>query len=221
MFNARCLLILTLLLTSAYFYGCESDTSITEPDEPTEDIPLIDSTSLQPGIYRMRLNVTPLLSNSVLIAIDSLVYIELLLPDQYIMDPSRIEALSDYELLVEITDFVGVEKQETGLPFEREQISYHQYNGKILEVLKPEGMDLPVVKINFCQIGDVLQPGERCLDGTGDVFEVLEDGHGQYLFFNVGGDINLFGNINGILRNFSAEKQDNGTYLIKAVTPKE
>ena len=79
----------------------------------------------------------------------------------------------------------------------------------------------PAVENNFCSVGDVLQPGESCLDGTGDPFEVLGNGRGRYLFINAGEGINLFGNINGKVRNFSAEKQNDGTWKILSVTPKE
>lgn len=74
---------------------------------------------------------------------------------------------------------------------------------------------------NFCQVGDVLQPGESCKDGTGDDFTVLENGSGRYLFITAGKGIQLFGNINGKQRNFSAEKKNDGSWEIKSVTPKE
>ena len=76
-----------------------------------------------------------------------------------------------------------------------------------------------VVENNFCSVGDLLQPGESCLDGTGDAFTVLEDGRGRYLFVTAGEGIRLFGNINGKVRSFSAEKQDDGTWKILSVTP--
>lgn len=74
---------------------------------------------------------------------------------------------------------------------------------------------------NFCKVGDVLQPGESCKDGTGDDFTVLENGSGRYLFITAGEGIQLFGNINGKPRNFSAEKKADGSWEIKSVTPKE
>jgi len=74
---------------------------------------------------------------------------------------------------------------------------------------------------NLCKVGDILQPGDSCKDGTGDDFTVLENGSGKYLFVNAGEGINLFGNINGKVRNFSAEKQEDGSWKIKSVTPKE
>ncbi len=134
MFNAKCLLILTLLLTSVYFYGC-SETTNPVVEEPVVEEPVVEEPTIEP------------IANPV--------------------------------------------------------------------------VEEPVVEINFCSVGDVLQPGESCLDGTGDAFTVLEDGFGQYLFFNVGKSINLFGNINGKVRTFSAEKQDDGTWKILSVTPKE
>jgi len=72
---------------------------------------------------------------------------------------------------------------------------------------------------NFCRVGDKLQPGDSCLDGTGDPFKVLENGSGRYLFITAGKGINLFGNVNGKVRNFSAEKLEDGTWEIKSVTP--
>ena len=81
--------------------------------------------------------------------------------------------------------------------------------------------EVPDVEDNFCQVGDILKPGESCLDGTGDTFRVLENGFGQYLFITAGGGIHLRGNINGKNRNFTADKQDDGTWRINSVTPKE
>lgn len=81
--------------------------------------------------------------------------------------------------------------------------------------------EVPEVEDNFCQVGDILKPGESCLDGTGDTFRVLENGLGQYLFITAGGGIHLRGNINGKNRNFTADKQDDGTWRINSVTPKE
>lgn len=77
------------------------------------------------------------------------------------------------------------------------------------------------VEDGFCRVGDVLKAGESCKDGTGDKFTVLENGSGKYLFIVAGKGINLFGNINGKVRNFSAENQGDGTWKIKSVTPKD
>ena len=33
-----------------------------------------------------------------------------------------------------------------------------------------------------CSVGDILSPGDSCIDGTGDTFSVLADGRGRYLF---------------------------------------
>lgn len=82
-----------------------------------------------------------------------------------------------------------------------------------------DGAEEPGVENNFCSVGDLLQPGESCLDGTGEAFTVLEDGRGRYLFVTAGEGIHLFGNINGKVRSFSAEKQDDGTWKILSVTP--
>ena len=78
---------------------------------------------------------------------------------------------------------------------------------------------------NFCKVGDVLQPGDSCKDGTGDDFTVLENGRGRYLgdrvIFLAGNGINMFGTINGKRRSFSAAKKADGSWEIKSVTPKE
>lgn len=94
--------------------------------------------------------------------------------------------------------------------------------------VSPEPEEEPVDEVeesvdenNFCQVGDVLQPGESCYDGTGDAFTVLEDGRGNYLFITAGTGINLQGSINGVRRNFKANKQDDGTWRIDSVTPQE
>ena len=133
MFNAKCLLILTLLLTSVYFYGCSETTN-----------PVVEEPTIEP------------IANPV------------------VEEPT-------------------------------------------IEPIANPVVEEPVVVNNFCSVGDVLQPGESCLDGTGDAFTVLEDGFGQYLFLKAGKSINFFGPGN----TFSAEKQDDGTWKILSVTPKE
>ncbi len=78
----------------------------------------------------------------------------------------------------------------------------------------------PIVESNFCKVGDVLQPGESCIDGTGEVFTVLENGQGQYLNVTAGG-ISIFANVNGKETTFSAQKKADGSWEIKAVSPKQ
>ena len=66
--------------------------------------------------------------------------------------------------------------------------------------------------INHCKVGDLLMPGDSCIDpGTGDTFSVLENGWGRYLFFNVGQSINIHGNVNGKNRSFVAERIEDET----------
>ena len=74
---------------------------------------------------------------------------------------------------------------------------------------------------NLCQVGDVLSPGDSCIDpGPGDEFRVLDNGSGQYLFITAGKGIDLQGNINGKLRNFKAERIEGDKWEIISVTPK-
>ena len=81
----------------------------------------------------------------------------------------------------------------------------------------PVTFNVTTVTINFCQVGDVLQPGERCFNGNGQAFTVLENGSGHYGFVTSGGGIYIFAQNN----TFSATKQDDGTWIILAVMPKE
>ena len=78
---------------------------------------------------------------------------------------------------------------------------------------------------NFCKVGDVLQPGDSCQDGTGDEFTVLENGSGRYLgdrvLFLAGNGINMFVTINGKRYSFSAAKKADGSWEIESVTLKE
>ena len=74
---------------------------------------------------------------------------------------------------------------------------------------------------NLCKVGDVLSPGDSCIDpGPGDEFRVLDNGSGQYLFITAGKGINLQGNINGKPRNFKAERIEGDKWEIISVTPK-
>ncbi len=71
-----------------------------------------------------------------------------------------------------------------------------------------------------CNVGDILSPGESCIDGgTGDKFSVRPNGFGQYVFITTGGVISVRGNINGKIRNFVASPRGDGTWLIESVTP--
>lgn len=232
MFNARCLLILTLLLTSTYFYGCGEET------------PLIDSADLEPGTYKMIVSQTAT-QNAILKSIrarvdDGFAVVELLLADETIISPristgNNSQLLvrttdTDWELLVEVTDFVGSSTTDSGtssvlghlLSAGTSGPVYYQYNGRILEVLKPEGIDLfvaeaPIVsespiRIKVCQVGNVIQPGRFCEDGRGGFFTVFGDGSAAYLF-------NRFSNYPPKNRSFHAKKRDDGTWKILSVTP--
>jgi len=71
-----------------------------------------------------------------------------------------------------------------------------------------------------CNVGDILSPGESCIDGgTGDTFSVLANGRGNYLFITSGAGITVQGNVNGKNRNFVATNRGDGTWLIESVTP--
>ena len=74
---------------------------------------------------------------------------------------------------------------------------------------------------NLCKVGDVLSPGDSCIDhGPGDEFRVLDNGSGQYLFITAGKGIDLQGNINGKPRNFKAERIEGDKWEIISVTRK-
>ena len=86
----------------------------------------------------------------------------------------------------------------------------------------PPVVEVPAVDDGSCKVGDILAPGESCIDpGTGDTFTVLADGRGQYLFITAGTGITLRGSINGIRRNFVATKRGDGSWEIESVTPRE
>ena len=81
---------------------------------------------------------------------------------------------------------------------------------------QPEARD---TQSKVCQVGDVLSPGESCTDpGTDDLFSVLDDGRGRYLFITAGTGITLTATINGKKRNFIASKRPDGKWEIKSVT---
>ena len=68
-----------------------------------------------------------------------------------------------------------------------------------------------------CNVGDVIAPGESCTyPGTGATFSVLDSGQGRFLFISAATEINLSATISGVQYNFSATKQDDGTWLIEA-----
>lgn len=99
----------------------------------------------------------------------------------------------------------------------------------ILEEVKLEPVDEPAVELepvdepveeNLCKVGDLLNPGDSCTDpGTGEQFEVLENGRGKFGFVVAGKGIDLMGNINGKLHNFAAERFEGDTWKITRVTP--
>ena len=90
----------------------------------------------------------------------------------------------------------------------------------IVEEVAEEPVEEPAAA-NLCKVGDVLSPGDSCIDpGPGDEFRVLDNGSGQYLFVTAGQGINLQGNINGKPRNFKAERIEGDKWEILSVTPK-
>ena len=69
-----------------------------------------------------------------------------------------------------------------------------------------------------CYVGLVVSPGGRCTYvGTAEDFWVDDSGRGHFAFFTAGTGISARNtNINGVLYNFAASKQDDGTWLIEA-----
>lgn len=104
----------------------------------------------------------------------------------------------------------------------RETISVNPVGPQPVEPPPPQPQPVVVdpVAEAVCKVGDVLSPGESCIDpGTGDTFRVLANGSGNYLFITAGAGIDLQGNINGKLRNFKATRKGD-TWKIEKVTPK-
>ena len=68
-----------------------------------------------------------------------------------------------------------------------------------------------------CYAGRVVAPGERCTyPGTSHDFWVDDSGRGNFIFFRSGGSISLRNStLNGLVYNFSASKQADGTWLIE------
>ena len=96
----------------------------------------------------------------------------------------------------------------------------NQTSAGIVEEVAEEPVEEPAAA-NLCKVGDVLSPGDSCIDpGPGDEFRVLDNGSGQYLFATAGQGIDLQGNINGKLRNFKAERIEGDKWEILSVTPK-
>jgi len=88
----------------------------------------------------------------------------------------------------------------------------------IAEVAEEPGDEL--AGENLCKVGDLLNPGDSCIDpSTGEQFEVLGDGRGKFVFVVAGKGIDLRGNINGKLHNFAAERLEGDTWKITRVTP--
>ncbi len=76
--------------------------------------------------------------------------------------------------------------------------------------------------INFCKVGDILKPGQSCLDsGTDAKFTVLENGNAQYtsesgLFFESTDVLDARGSmLNDQPYDFLARKRDDGTWIIE------
>ena len=69
-----------------------------------------------------------------------------------------------------------------------------------------------------CYVGLVVGPGERCTyTGTSHDFWVDNSGRGHFIFFSAGTGIDVRGsNINGVVYDFKASKQADGTWLIEA-----
>ena len=87
---------------------------------------------------------------------------------------------------------------------------------------QPEPPPLPEPALNdlgVCAAGMTLKPGESCTyPSTNAEFSVLNDGRGNFLFFTAGTGINARNTtINGVLYNFVANKQADGTWVIEEV----
>ena len=69
-----------------------------------------------------------------------------------------------------------------------------------------------------CYVGLVVALGERCTyPGSTQDFRVDDSGRGHFIFFTAGTGISARGtNINGIIYNFAASKQPDGTWIIEA-----
>ncbi len=69
-----------------------------------------------------------------------------------------------------------------------------------------------------CYAGRVVGPGERCTyPGTSEDFWVDDSGRGRFIFSTAGTGISLRNTtINGVVYNFAASKQADGTWLIEA-----
>ena len=70
-----------------------------------------------------------------------------------------------------------------------------------------------------CSVGLVVGPGESCTyAGTSTVFSVDGGGNGTFLFLTAGTSISLLeSTINGVLYNFAANNQGDGTWIITTV----
>ncbi len=70
-----------------------------------------------------------------------------------------------------------------------------------------------------CYVGQVVGPGERCTyPGTSEDFWVDDSGRGNFIFVTTGTGISLRNsNLNGVVYDFEASKQADGTWLIEAV----
>ena len=78
----------------------------------------------------------------------------------------------------------------------------------------PPVAEVPAVDDRSCQVGDILSPGDSCIHPNGDRFSVDADGRG-----NLGGWLTAGQGINISSGNFTfaAEKQADGTWVIKDV----
>ncbi len=82
---------------------------------------------------------------------------------------------------------------------------------------QPTATPKPTPMEGVCVVGLIVRPGESCTyPGTSAEFSVDSSGHGHFLFFHAGTEINCTNcTINGVRYNFKASKQSDGTWIIE------
>ena len=89
---------------------------------------------------------------------------------------------------------------------------------------RPETVDTAIENSSECQVGQVLEPGDRCTyPATSDEFWVDDTGVGHFLFFTANSEINAQNaTINNQAYDFAARRQEDGTWKIElSGTPSE
>lgn len=135
------------------------------------DLPLIESTELEPGLYRMNIESGAVSSRQILYIsmrlmpeVEENVYVKVIL-HPYVPDPNHTNFIGA-EVVVQIYAKTGVEENRFG-----SGKTYHNYHGSVIKILKqptkgeidyayqPTGYeDLPALRVAF-QAGSI-QPGQ-------------------------------------------------------------